>query len=198
MAEQILLQSRLSALRTQVNPHFLFNSFNTLLNLIENDPEQASDYLQKMSDFYRKMLDDDKRQVITLREELDNFKAYFFLQQKRFGDAISANVEIEDKTLNTFIPVLTLQLLAENAIKHNTATRSRPLEVNIFTDGKSLIISNRMAAKKKMEPSTGTGLKNIADRYLGLFKANISIENDGFQFIVKLPLIDPADAHTDI
>lgn len=198
MAKQNLLESRLNALRAQVNPHFLFNSFNTLLHFIENDPGQASEYLQKMSDFYRKMLDNDQRQIISLKEELENFKAYFYLQQKRFGEAIVANVEIEEKYLQTFIPVLTLQLLAENALKHNTATRSKPMEIKIYAENGSLLISNKIAVKKNIEPGTGTGLKNITDRYFALFKAKIVIENDGTQFIVKLPLIKQIDARTPI
>ncbi len=187
--EKEQLQIQLTNLRMQVNPHFLFNSFNTLMNLIETKSEQAADYLQRISDFYRKMLDNDQKQVVTLKAELENLQAYIYLQQKRFGDAIQVEIDLSQEISDSKIPVLTLQLLAENAIKHNIATRSSPLKIYFHEKEKFLCVENRIIPKVQKEPGTGMGLANIKNRYKALFNRKIIVSAEDGIFIVKLPII---------
>jgi hypothetical protein len=190
IAERRILETELANLRTQVNPHFLFNSFNTLLNMIESKPAQAGDYLQRLSDFYRKILSANDEQLIELKEELSNLEEYLYLQEQRFGDALEVRIEIDDQWLRSNLPTLTLQLLAENAIKHNAVSKSKPLKIHIYTEGQSLLFSNNINRKRNAEPGTGTGLRNIKSRYAALFKKEISIVKSDWEFIVKLPLIE--------
>jgi hypothetical protein len=196
LAEQERLESELANLRNQVNPHFLFNSFNTLMNIIETKPGQASDYLQRLSDFYRKILEADQAPVVKLSEELENLNAYMYLQKKRFGDAIKLHIDISSTYYEYPIPSLTLQLLAENAIKHNVITRSKPLELSIRSDGDALLVSNQIVTKNAKEPGMGIGLSNIAKRYKGLFGKEVIISHTNGIFTVKLPIITKHHART--
>jgi LytS/YehU family sensor histidine kinase len=196
LAEQERLESELANLRNQVNPHFLFNSFNTLMNIIETKPSQASDYLQRLSDFYRKILEADQSPVVNLNEELENLKAYMYLQKKRFGDAIQLQIDVPAVYLESPIPSLTLQLLAENAIKHNIITRAKPLKLDIRADGDAIWVTNQIAVKNAKDPGMGIGLANIAKRYKGLFGKEVIITNTKGIFTVKLPLITKHHART--
>jgi hypothetical protein len=196
LAEQERLESELANLRNQVNPHFLFNSFNTLMNIIETKPSQASDYLQRLSDFYRKILEADQSPVVNLSEELENLKAYMYLQKKRFGDAIQLQIDVPAVYLESPIPSLTLQLLAENAIKHNIITRAKPLKLHIRADGDAIWVTNQIAVKNAKDPGMGIGLANIAKRYKGLFGKEVIITNTNGIFTVKLPLITKHHART--
>ena len=190
MAEQKLLESELSLLRNQVNPHFLFNSFNTLMNLIEQEPKEANEYLQRLSDFYRRMLEKNEDQVVTLDEELVLAREYCYLQKKRFGKSFNFVEKIDKNSGKCLIPVLTLQLLIENAIKHNVISRSSPLNVILENKDGYLCLRNKIAAKREPAEGTGLGLENIRKRFQSLFNAQIKIkENDGW-FEVYLPIIN--------
>ncbi len=191
LAEKRLVESELAVLRNQVNPHFLFNSFNTLLNMIETHPERAGNYLQKLSDFYRGMLDKRSDQVVRLGEELEVLREYIYLQEQRFGKALDVDIRLSDAVQNSKIPALTLQLLLENAIKHNVVSASSPLAVEIYEEDGFLIVRNRLAPKHKAEPGTGTGLENILSRYRALFNAEARVETTSGFFTVYLPLISP-------
>ncbi|HKL03990.1 MAG TPA: histidine kinase, partial [Cryomorphaceae bacterium] len=191
LSEKRLVETELAVLRNQINPHFLFNSFNTLLNMIETHPEKAGSYLQKLSDFYRRMLDKRSDQVVTLGEELDVLREYVYLQQQRFGKALGVEIDVGAETRKTKIPALTLQLLLENAIKHNVVSASAPLDVRIFKDNGFLVVRNRVAPKHKPEPGTGTGLDNILSRYRALFNAEVQVEATAEFFTVYLPIISP-------
>jgi hypothetical protein len=197
LAEKRMVESELAVLRTQVNPHFLFNSFNTLMSIIEPDSKAGAEYLEKLSDFYRRILEENKSQVITIEKELKILEEYIFLQKKRFGEAFSVDIKLSQKSKSGIIPALTFQLLAENALKHNLATRSRPLRISIEEEGGAIIITNLIRQKRKESESTGMGLENIRSRYKTLFGKKIEIVNDGKTFKVKLPKINPDHARTD-
>jgi hypothetical protein len=197
LAEQERLESELANLRNQVNPHFLFNSFNTLMNIIETKPGQASDYLQRLSDFYRKILEADQSPVVMLGEELENLDAYLYLQKKRFGDAIRLHINIPPEYFDSPIPSLTLQLLAENAIKHNVITRNKPLDLRMIIQEGSLFVTNEITPKNIQEPGMGIGLSNIAKRYKGLFGKEVVITKTNGNFTVKLPIIQNYHARID-
>lgn len=189
-SEREKIQLLYDALKNQVNPHFLFNSFNALLNIVEDDPKEASVMIKHLSQFYRKMTAYSLKELITLGEELELLNAYLFIQKKRYGNALQVNIEV-DLVLkhSTHIPPLVLQLLAENAVKHNTINKDRPLQITLTTEDDMLVIKNNINPKLQDEQSEGVGLKNIRNRYRFLTKKIIVVIRTDKEFIVKLPLI---------
>jgi ligand-binding sensor domain-containing protein len=193
--QQEKIQFEFQVLRNQVNPHFLFNSFNTLISYIEEDPNMAVDYVEKLSAFFRNIVNYRDQDVITLGEEISVLTTYFYLQQKRHGKNLSLNISIsaEEKKL-IFIPPLTLQLLIENAIKHNAVSKETPLEITISLENKEqLVIKNNINPKITREPGTGTGLQNIIKRYSLLSNEPVVVNNDGAYFTVILPILNKLD-----
>ncbi|MEI9958728.1 MAG: histidine kinase [Ferruginibacter sp.] len=193
--QQEKIQFEFQVLRNQVNPHFLFNSFNTLISYIEEDPGMAVDYVEKLSAFFRNIVNYRDQDVITLGEELSVLTTYFYLQQKRHGKSLMLNISIsaEEKKL-IFIPPLTLQLLIENAIKHNAVSKETPLEITISLENKKqLVIKNNINPKITREPGTGTGLQNIIKRYSLLSNEPVTVNNDGAYFTVILPILNKPD-----
>ena len=182
------VQSQLEILKNQVKPHFLFNSLNTLASIIPDEPEMAVDYVQKLSKVYRYILEIKDKKLISLEEELTCIKAYLFMLQIRFGDNLQVNIA-DDLPLNHHIVPLSLQLLIENAVKHNITSNKRPLHIDIFQEGNQLIIRNNLQLKEQAMPSTGTGLNNIRSRYHILTKQDIIIQKDETHFSVAIPLI---------
>lgn len=183
------VESELAVLRNQVNPHFLFNSLNTLLNLIETQPAEAEEYLQRLSDFYRKIIENQDNHILKLHEELRNLKEYIYLQKKRFGSALNLEINLSNEFLDTQIPALTFQLLAENAIKHNVVSQSQPLVIRIYSDKNKIVFSNLKNLLTQHPGGTGMGLENIQTRYLALYKAQVEIVETEIEFSVKLPII---------
>ncbi|MDR2236117.1 MAG: sensor histidine kinase [Chryseobacterium sp.] len=183
------LGAQYELLKQQINPHFLFNSLNTLKSMAEtNDPETV-DFIMKLSDFYRFTLESRKLDLISLREEMNTIEAYLFLQKARFGEGIVFTNGIREEDLNTLIPPFTLQLLAENCIKHNIVSQSKPLHIKIYSSEDRIIIENPVQRKKTVEDSLGVGLDNIKMRYQHLLAQEIEIGSDEKIFQIKLPLI---------
>jgi LytS/YehU family sensor histidine kinase len=177
-------------LKSQVNPHFLFNSFNTLIAIIEEDQKTAVSYVEKLSEFFRSIVAYRDKDLIPLREEINLLDNYFFLQKKRYGQHLSLSIKIDDNTLSaTRIPPLTLQLLVENAIKHNAVSKESPMLIEIFTESSNIIVQNNMNPKLLNERSSGMGLQNITNRFNLLTDEMVEIKNDGKIFSVKIPLI---------
>lgn len=183
------LTSQLNALRTQVNPHFLFNNLNTLSALIPDNPTNAVEFVQQLSKVYRHILEMKDEKSITLKEELDVLKAYAFLLKTRFGNNLFIDFNIEQQALQHKIVPLALQLLMENAIKHNIVSADKPLKIIVHTHGNALIITNNFQVKNQIHDSTGIGLNNIANRYKLLGEYAIKVDNDGNNFTVTIPLI---------
>jgi ligand-binding sensor domain-containing protein len=188
--EQEKIQFQFETLKSQINPHFLFNSFNTLISIIEEEPGQATEYVEKLSDFFRNILQLREKDTISLREEIQLTMAYTYLQEKRFGDNFSLQINIPDRWLETAIPPLTLQLLAENAIKHNVISSKKPLTLRIYLEQEFIVVQNEIQTKKKPEASTSYGLENIIKRYQLLTQVPVEISKDELNFTVKLPLIN--------
>ena len=186
------IQFQFQVLRTQVNPHFLFNSFNTLISFIEEEPSQAVDYVEQLSSFFRNIVKYRDHDVITLGEEIEVLKTYFYLQQKRYGSNLKLNFSVTaDEKSSIFIPPLTLQLLIENAIKHNAVSKETPLTINIsIEDQKKLIVKNNINFKVTREAGEGMGLQNIVNRYNLLSKEQVSVNNNGTDFVVTLPVLN--------
>lgn len=184
--KQNLLQANLSSLKEQLSPHFLFNSFNTLNHLTKED--RVKDFVNEMANVYRYLLDYQKKDLADLKQELDFAKSYLFIIQTRLEDALQVDIKIEPEAGKYSIPPLTLQLLIENAIKHNVATRAKPLNIQIFTDNEFIVVSNNVQPKTASQPSSGIGLNNISQRYELLFHKEIQITVNEKNFTVKLPL----------
>ena len=178
-------------LRNQVNPHFLFNSFNTLISTIEENPALAVGYVEQLSDFFRNIVNYRDKNVITLGEEIFVLKTYFYLQQKRYGNYLQLNIHISEEEKNqNFIPPLTLQLLMENAIKHNVVSKEAPLLVDLFMEnGKRLILRNNINSKISKEAGAGMGLQNIINRYNLLSGETVLVTKDNNFFTVSLPTL---------
>lgn len=182
------LKFQIETLKQQINPHFLFNSLNTLLDLVEDSSEKASDYIRSFSNLYRAVLQSSKLDFIQLRDELKFLDDYWKLLKMRFGDSIQLDIEVDESKMDYLIPPLSLQLLVENAVKHNEATKQRPLSITIKLEKDDhLIISNLIRIKAFPENSERVGLKNLQQRFTALHKP-ISYGVDAGYFIVKLPL----------
>lgn len=185
---------QLNAIQAQVNPHFLFNSFNTLSGIIEEDQEAAVDYVDQLSAFFRGVLLHRNAELISIEEEIDIMRNYMYILKKRYGDNIRMIEDIH--TMDGYIAPLTLQLLVENAIKHNIASNERPLKINISIDDSWLVVSNPIQPKfQQMIESTGFGLSSLLARYQYLTNTKIEIINDGNIFTVRIPLIHINRSH---
>ncbi len=184
------LNYKLQVLNSQISPHFLFNSFNTLISIIDLDKEDASIYTQQLSDYFRLITQNQSNNLISLEEELNLLEHYYYIQFKRFGHTIKLNINDNIKqNLQTKIPPFTLQLLLENAIKHNAMSLNNPLVFNLNIQDQYLLVSNNVQKKGVILPSLHVGLKNIQQRYLALLQLPIVIINDQQNFIIKLPLV---------
>ncbi|MCF8366922.1 MAG: histidine kinase [Bacteroidales bacterium] len=186
------LEARYETLRSQVNPHFLFNSLNTLLVMV-NGNQAASKYVENLSGFMRYMLNIRDKFAVLLRDELKVAQQYVYLQKSRFGDKLSVNFSIPESCFHYAIPPLSLQMIIENAIKHNVISKDNPLEVNIYVEeNQYLVIENNTQPKIEKEPSTGFGLDNIRNRYLYLSGKEVKILVSKTTFTVKLPFFEVA------
>lgn len=185
------LEFRFDRLKNQVNPHFLFNSLNTLASLVYNNPDTASSFIRQMAKVYRYVLENRDKEMITLSEELNFMEAYFFLVKIRFEEGIDFVIEIAPGCKNLCLPPMTLQLLVENALKHNIVSVSKPLQIQIRAIGKTMEVLNNLQPKISPEPGTKTGLENISSRYAFLTDRIVSVLKTENQFIVKIPLLEP-------
>jgi two-component system, LytTR family, sensor kinase len=184
------LHAQLDALRTQVNPHFLFNNLNTLSSIIPEDPKRAVDFVQQLAKVYRHILEVKDEKSIDLKEELDVLKAYAFLLKTRFGDNLDITISVPDEKLNRKIIPLSLQILMENAIKHNIVSSEKPLKIDVYAVNGRLIVNNNLQKKNQVNESTGIGLDNIRNRYKLLSDKQVEVTENGANFTVSIPLIE--------
>ena len=189
MLKRESVSAQLNALRTQVNPHFLFNNLNTLSSIIPEDPQQAVDFVQQLSKVYRHILEVKDEKSIPLKDELDVLKAYAFLLQTRFGHNIEIDINVADEKLQKRIVPLSLQLLMENAIKHNIVSADKPLKIEVYAENGSLVVSNNLQKKNQLHESTGIGLDNIRNRYKLLGDKTVQVTESGSNFTVSIPLL---------
>jgi LytS/YehU family sensor histidine kinase len=188
--EKANLEARYETLRNQVNPHFLFNALNTLLMMV-SDNEAASKYVESLSEFMRFMLNTRDKEVVLLRDELKIARQYIFIQQSRFGGKLQVDFNVPESCFHYAIPPLSLQMLLENALKHNVVSKDNPLKVNVFIEKNDfLVVENNIQPKIEKEPSTGVGLENIRNRYLYLTDKEMFVESNRSIFKVKLPLFE--------
>lgn len=186
-AENILNQYE--ALKHQLNPHMLFNSLNTLRSLVRENQERAQEYIQELSCVLRYTLQGNDSQSVTLREEMNYTSAYLFLLKMRFEDNLQVKIDVDEKLEGCFLPPMSIQVLIENAVKHNEVGSRHPLVIRIATDNdEHIVVSNPLKPKRTITSGTGIGLINLAKRYQLLLHRDIQITEDT-HFTVRIPLI---------
>ncbi len=182
-------ESQYLALKNQVNPHFLFNSLNSLSSLIRFSPDKAVEFVDKFSKIYRYVLEMSDKMVVELREELDFLQSYYFLQKIRFGNNLEINININAEKLNYFVLPLSIQILIENAIKHNEISSDHPLKITVSDEQDFLVISNNLQQKINKENTTGLGLANLTERYKHLTDLEPVFFVKEEKYTAKIPLI---------
>ena len=186
------LQSRYNMLMGQINPHFFFNSLNSLSMLIrEQDNEKAVNYIDQLSYTFRYIIQNGQNTLSTLAEEIEFAHAYAELFKVRYADKLFFDIEIDSAYNDYTLPSLTLQPLIGNAVKHNSITRKQPFHISIRTEGDVLVVSNLKVPKIEQEPSTGIGLQNLRSRWQLTIGQDIEIKESDTEFIVRLPLTKP-------
>ena len=185
------VQAQFAALKSQVNPHFLFNSLSILSSLVHSDAELSEKFIDQLSRAYRYILEQKDNERVLLKTELEFIQAYRFLLNIRFENKFDVVINVPEADQNRYsIAPLTLQLLVENAVKHNRMSAKEPLRVHIELEGDCLVVCNNRQLRPQSEISTGVGLQNIINRYILLTDRPVSIsENDG-NFVVKVPLLN--------
>lgn len=185
--KQANLQANLSSLKEQLSPHFLFNTLNTLTSLTHEQP--VKDYVEELANVYRYLLSHRQKDWVTIKEELHFIESYLYIIKIRLEKAIEISINIDQEFINYKIPPVTIQLLIENATKHNVVAEQKPLKIGIYTEAGYLVIKNNYQSKKTLELSSGIGLNNISQRYQLLFDRQILIDKNENMFKVQLPLI---------
>lgn len=183
------VEIRFESLRSQLNPHFMFNSLNTLSSLIFENQENAAAFIRELSDVYRYILENRDKELVPLKTELDFANSFIYLVQLRFDKNLEVISEVNNYNETFRIAPLTLQLLIENAVKHNVISRKYPLQIRIFIENDSLVVKNKIQLKQTKEYSSEMGLKNILSRYGFLTSRKVEILQIENEFIVKIPLI---------
>ena len=181
------VEAQLEMLKSQISPHFLFNNFNTLIAIIEDNPKVAVEYVEKLSDFLRSILQYREKNVITIEEELVLLDNFIFLLKKRHGNSLIFDINLTSKS--DFIVPLTLQMLIENAVKHNIASKARPLSISILEKDFYIEIKNNLQRKTDLEKSTKFGLQSIKSRYFHLTNRLVIVTETAEEFIVKIPIL---------
>jgi len=184
--ENLIFQNE--TLKSQVNPHFLFNSLNTISSLVQTQPETAERFIKNLSSVYRYILENGQKDTVPLQSELDFITGYFDLHKVRDEEKILLKIDVRDAERYRILPV-SLQILLENAIKHNTATRENQLRISIYIEDQFIIVKNNLQIKATQLASTKRGLKNLAERIRLVANRDLIIEESNDNFIVKLPLL---------
>lgn len=185
------IRTQFEVLQNQMSPHFLFNSLNTLTTLIAEDQKTAIDFTQTLSEVYRYILQNKEKELVSLRSELEFSKSYVYLLQMRYPENLKVNFKVDEQYADLFIAPLTLQMLIENAIKHNAISKTDPLLIDIYVEKDDVIIvKNNLQPKKTLEKSTKTGLANIRKRYHYLGRREIDVIVSQKNYMVAVPLIE--------
>lgn len=184
------LESHFETLKSQVAPHFLFNSLNTLIALIDENPKTAKDFVQHLANYYRYSMQVNARETVDLETELNLVRNYIFLLTSRFGDNLKVEFPQESANFSKHVVPLAIQLLIENSVKHNIISSSKPLKVSIILEDKYLIVRNNLQKKDASEISNRLGLDNIRNRYAIVCNLPIEVVETDAYFQVKLPLLN--------
>jgi hypothetical protein len=185
------LRTELSVLKNQISPHFLFNSLNTLTTLIYESQDQAAKFTEKLSEVYRYILQFKEKELVKLSSEIDFCESYIYLLKMRFEDALEVQIDLNSSEKEKYVAPLTIQMLIENAVKHNVVSKSQPLKIEIYSEkGKTLLVKNKLQQKPAEGKSTYTGLENIKSRYALLTDREVDVIRTQQHFMVALPLVE--------
>lgn len=193
---EISLKYRYRTLKSQVNPHFLFNSLNTISQLVHEDPGEADNFIRRLAGIYRYVMDNEEKELVPLDREIGFVRSYFMLYREREQGKIFLNIRIDNAEDYMIIPV-SLQSLLENAIKHNAASRDSPLKIDIIKEKTWLVISNNIQKKNIMRNSLGLGLENLKERFKMITGLDLIITANDNYYTVKIPLSERKYAGTD-
>ena len=189
LVQKELLVSRFENLKNQINPHFLFNCFSVLQNLIETNPGKATVFLEKLSDMYRYILEKREESMSSIEKELEVLNVYLYLMHTRHENSLQVSIKIDPANYQKFVPTLAIQMLIENAIKHNRFSMDEPLKIDIFIENDYLVVRNELRKKGSVASSTKIGLENIKHRYQLQTNIPVYIQESKNYFEVKLPAL---------
>lgn len=190
LIEQMSMEQEFENLKSQINPHFLFNCFNTLSSLIQEDKKEAENFLDELSKVYRYLLKSNEAGVSTVERELQFIQSYYRLLKTRYGSGLRLSIDIDKRYYSYLLPSLSLQLLVENAVKHNIVSRLQPLVIEILTAaGNKLVVNNNLQRKQLIKTSTRIGLNNIRAKYKLMKQDGFQVVEGENNFMVVLPLV---------
>ena len=190
--EKLQLESQFQSLQSQLNPHFLFNSFNVLSSLIAENPRKAEDFVDELSNVYRYLLRANEQERTLVADELRFIRSYFHLLKTRHDTGIDLKINVDPEWLDRKLPALTLQILVENAVKHNEISPEKPLTIHIGATENALWVTNNLQRKNARLLSNRVGLDNLRERYQLLNQSGFDVQDDGRTFTVVLPFIEDA------
>ena len=183
-------QAELQLVKSQINPHFLFNNLNVLSALVMKNTGEANRFIEEFSKVYRYILANHDKELVDIKTELDFIKPYIFLLQKRFSDGLDIAIEVPEAYQKLYIIPASLQMLIENAIKHNIVSKNRPLQIIVHINGNNtIVVSNNLQLRESVDNSTKIGLANIIKRYLLVSGRTVEVKNEDNAFSVALPLL---------
>ncbi len=183
-------QAELQLVKSQINPHFLFNNLNVLSALVMKNNNEANRFIEEFSKVYRYILTNHDKELVDIKTELDFIKPYIFLLQKRFSDGLDITINVPQSYENFYIIPASLQMLIENAIKHNIISKNKPLHIDVHINGNNtIVVSNNLQLRESVEGSTKIGLANIIKRYWLVSGRNVEVKQDDNDFTVTLPLL---------
>jgi LytS/YehU family sensor histidine kinase len=183
-----MLAYKYESLRNQINPHFLFNSLNVLSDLVYDDQAMAVKFIQQMSDLFRYVLDSRDKELVPLKDELEFIRSFIFLLKTRFEDKLKIEIDLAANPDDYIVP-MTLQLLIENAVKHNEVSEAFPLTIVVRKNGDTLEVENNLQLKKVNDESTKTGLKNITQQFAFFSEKPIKIITSDERYVVRVPIL---------
>jgi two-component system, LytTR family, sensor kinase len=182
--------AELQLVKSQINPHFLFNNLNVLSALVMKNNNEANRFIEEFSKVYRYILTNHDKELVNIKTELDFIKPYIFLLQKRFSEGLDVTVNVPQSYENFYIIPASLQMLIENAIKHNVVSKNKPLHIDVHINGNNtIVVSNNLQLRESVEGSTKIGLANIIKRYWLVSGKNVEVKEDKTDFTVTLPLL---------
>jgi two-component system, LytTR family, sensor kinase len=189
--KRISAQAEVQLVKSQINPHFLFNNLNVLSGMLIKDNPEANHFVEEFSKVYRYILNNHDKELVELKSELEFIQPYIFLLRKRFNEGLEIDINIPDHYKTRYVVPAALQMLIENAIKHNVVSRSKPLHISIHANGnETLIVTNNLQPKLAVEASTRIGLQNIRKRYELISGQNVIVKQTNGEFEVVLPLLN--------
>ena len=188
--EKGVAQAQFESLKNQINPHFLFNSLNVLASLVQVDADLSEKFIDQLARSYRYLLEQKDKDLVPLKTEIDFVHSFTFLLKIRFEEKLKVNIRLDPETLGYYIAPLTLQLLIENAVKHNVISAETPLVIDIYNEGDDfLVVSNNLQLRDILLPSTGVGQNNIKSRYKLFTKTEVVFTVDNDEYVVRIPFI---------